>query len=58
MFILIICGGSSGLQEPKNWKVYNCIIFEQTEDQTLYILTNGNWFEVDNDFVKEVDQLV
>lgn len=43
-------------EDDETWKVYNCIIFEQTEDQTLYILTNGNWFEVDNDFVKEVDQ--
>jgi len=43
-------------KDNETWKVYNCIIFEQTEDQTLYILTNGNWFEVDNDFVKEVDQ--
>jgi uncharacterized protein (TIGR04141 family) len=43
-------------EEDETWKVYNCIVFEERKEETLYILTNGNWFEVDTDFVKEVDQ--
>ena len=43
-------------KEVKTWKLYNCIIFEIKEDKKLYILTNGNWFEIEKDFVKEVDQ--
>ncbi len=44
--------------EDEKWKIYDCLVYEYIKDDILYVLTNGNWFEVEKDFVKKVDEYI
>lgn len=37
------------------WSVYRCLIFEAEVDERLFLLSEGEWFGVDRDFVARVD---
>ncbi|GAA0365636.1 hypothetical protein GCM10008932_17270 [Alkalibacterium iburiense] len=36
------------------WNVYSCLIFETFLEDTIYILTVGEWFKVDRDYANQV----
>ena len=40
------------------WKVFNCLYCEITDDDRnkTYLLNNGNWYEIENDFASEVNE--
>ena len=38
------------------WSVYSCLTFEITLAGKNYLLTTGDWFEVDRDFAKSIDK--
>lgn len=40
---------SSGFQ-AEHWKAYNCIYAELEYNKKLYLLSNGNWYLLDNDY--------
>ena len=40
------------------WKVYDCLIFETSYNNTSYILTIGEWFKVDDDYAKQVESYI
>src|SRR5699024_6933895 len=40
------------------WKVYDCLIFETSYNNTRYILTIGEWFKVDDDYAKKVESYI
>lgn len=52
----IFCFSSSSDELMHRWKVYNCIYCEivNEEDQKTYLLSNGKWYEIEQDFVKQV----
>ncbi len=42
----------------RSWCSYNCMYAEISDDNSLYILQNGNWFNVDSDFVEQVNSAI
>lgn len=48
---------STGL-EVRRWSVYRCLVFEVELDGRYYLLSEGEWFAVDRDFVEELDRRV
>ncbi len=40
----------------KSWSVYRCLYAEITSGDQRYILRNGIWYSVDQDFAKRIDQ--
>jgi uncharacterized protein (TIGR04141 family) len=50
---------TDGLPDPTDtWPVYRSIGFEYPEGQRRFVLINGLWFEVNGDFVREIQQIV
>lgn len=46
--------GSS--QTDDRWNVYQCIVFETNYNNQFYVLTCGDWYEIEKDFVKHVNK--
>ena len=44
---------SSGTNIGK-WSVYNCLYCEIEKKDETYILSNGKWYQIENNFVKEI----
>jgi uncharacterized protein (TIGR04141 family) len=40
------------------WPVYRCIYAEVSSDDDTYLLSNGEWYQLDDDFVELVDAAV
>jgi uncharacterized protein (TIGR04141 family) len=40
----------------KNWSAYRCLYAEIPNDGTIYILRNGAWYGVREDFIRRVDK--
>ncbi|WP_180297611.1 TIGR04141 family sporadically distributed protein [Snodgrassella alvi] len=37
------------------WSIYRCIYCELISNDTNYVLNNGKWYQIDNDFLKSLD---
>lgn len=46
---------SSGVTNIQ-WKIYNCLYCELEDTESTYILTNGKWYQINNDFVAQINQ--
>jgi uncharacterized protein (TIGR04141 family) len=46
------------VKSSKWWSIYDCLIMEQTLDKKHYILTDGEWRRVDDDFYDSVSNFV
>lgn len=46
---------NSEFQASKTWPAYRCIYAELKEDSHQYILRNGTWYKVNDDFSKTID---
>jgi uncharacterized protein (TIGR04141 family) len=44
--------------EKRSWSIYRCLVYETTLDGRAYLLSEGDWFEIDQDFVARVDREV
>ncbi|WP_159931088.1 TIGR04141 family sporadically distributed protein [Oceanicoccus sp. KOV_DT_Chl] len=42
----------------KSWSAYNCLYAEINDSGSLYILQNGSWFNVEDDFVNKVNSAI
>lgn len=50
---------SHGEERPsESWPVYKCLVFEAALRGRRFVLTAGEWFEVDRDFVSEVREIL
>lgn len=38
----------------RRWRLYNCIIFEHKLGEKYFVLSDGRWLEVDNDFYNSI----
>ncbi len=38
----------------RRWKIYNCLYCEISIDEKMYILSNGKWYQIENDFSKQI----
>lgn len=47
---------NSEYQSVKCWSIYRCLYAEVNYDSNCYILRNGVWYKVNNDFVTAVDE--
>jgi uncharacterized protein (TIGR04141 family) len=45
---------SSAAAAISEWSIYNCLVWEGVLDDQLYVLTEGQWFNVDRDFASSV----
>ncbi len=45
-------------QNTEEWPIYSCLVFEADFENNTYVLTNGSWFRVANDFAAEVNNYV
>lgn len=45
-------------QQTQEWKVYNCLVYETEFNDETYVLTMGEWFKVDDDFVSVVSNYI
>lgn len=52
----VIHVNNSEYQSVKSWSVYRCLYAEISFDGSQYILRNGVWYKVNNDFVSAVDE--
>lgn len=41
--------------EYKNWSAFQCLYCEIKEHNKTYVLTNGKWYEIAQDFVEEIE---
>lgn len=37
-----------------SWKIYNCLYSEIEHEKKIYILSNGKWYQIENNFAKQV----
>jgi len=42
----------------EKWKLYDCIVYEHQEADSLHVLTSGQWFRVEDTFVQKVSQFI
>lgn len=42
--------------ERRSWSVYQCLVYETSLDGVLYLLSEGEWFQIDPSFVARVDR--
>lgn len=52
----VIHVNNSEYQSVKSWSVYRCLYTEISFDGSQYILRNGVWYKVNNDFVSAVNE--
>lgn len=52
----VIHVNNSDYQSIKSWSVYRCLYAEVSFGGNQYILRNGVWYKVNNDFVSAVDE--
>lgn len=46
---------STGNSVKEQWSIYKCINAEVTKDSSTFILTNGAWYKIDKDYLKELN---
>ena len=53
----IYCFGASSDELKYQWKAFNCLYCEIQDDakKKTHLLSNGKWYEVENDFAKQVN---
>ena len=45
--------------EPwKKWSIYDCLVFETSHDGRRFVLTAGEWFEIDRNFAEQVGRIL
>jgi uncharacterized protein (TIGR04141 family) len=47
-----------GQHPAKEWPVYDCLVFEANQGGGQFVLTAGEWFEVDRTFATGVDRVL
>lgn len=47
---------ADGDHPTKKWSIYKCLVFETSHSGRRFVLTAGEWFEVDRDFAHEVNR--
>jgi uncharacterized protein (TIGR04141 family) len=52
----IFCFSSSTENVIHQWKAYKCLYCEIEENEKTYLLTNGKWYEIQTDFVKQINK--
>ena len=50
----IFCINSENDMDLHIWNIYNCISCEMKIKNKLYLLNNGKWYEVEQNFVEKV----
>lgn len=40
----------------RGWSVYRCIVYETSDEERLYVLSAGDWYEVSLDFKRRVEE--
>lgn len=48
------CISASSDENMHSWKVYNCLYCEIKNESQMHILSNGKWYQIENNFAKEV----
>jgi uncharacterized protein (TIGR04141 family) len=43
---------------PEGYPLYGCIVYETRHNGSSYVLSEGKWFLIDRDFVREIDEAV
>jgi uncharacterized protein (TIGR04141 family) len=51
----IFCISSSSESPTHSWPIYKCLYSEITEGNTINILNNGKWYQVENTFLQSLD---
>ena len=46
----------NGGKEPRKFSVFDAIIYETRKDNKLFALSHGEWFEIDQDYVQQVNE--
>lgn len=50
---------SAETEQPRfEWSIYKCIYAEIDRNRKTYLLNNGRWYQVANDYVQEVDEAI
>src|SRR5699024_4006311 len=44
--------------EDSSWAIYDCLHTELRYDDTIYILSIGQWFPIEQNFVEEIDSFI
>ena len=54
----VLCLSESRNDTMAKWKAYNCLYCEvsDSENGKTHLLSNGNWYEVEHNFVQEVER--
>ena len=47
---------ASNQNNPKSWKAYNCLYCELEEDGETFILSDGKWYEIKKNFVRQINE--
>ena len=51
----VYCADADHNKVSKHWPIYKCLYAELEHDGRKYILNDGKWFSVDNDFVERTN---
>jgi uncharacterized protein (TIGR04141 family) len=55
--VVRLVSASTG-SERRSWSIYRCIVYETSLNGRSYLLSEGDWFEIDADFVARVNREV
>ena len=47
-----------GQYPTKEWSIYDCLVFETSQGGGQFVLTAGEWFEVERSFASRVDRVL
>jgi uncharacterized protein (TIGR04141 family) len=53
-----IIGMDGDERELKYWSSYKCLVGELTIDDKKYVLSDGNWYEVNENYVEQLDAYI
>ena len=57
-FIYAYSSVDDQILEHKKWSIYSCLVSEIEHNSEHFILTEGRWQKVDNDFYKQVNSFI
>lgn len=55
--VVRLVSASTG-SERRSWSIYRCLVYETSLNGRSYLLSEGDWFEIDADFVARVNREV
>jgi uncharacterized protein (TIGR04141 family) len=55
--VLLFCDGRSDVEHSR-WPAYRCLLYEGSVARKRFILSNGNWYQVEPTYAKRIERII